>query len=288
MALVRTADDALQTLLSTYQAARAAEVARRAEAKAAAGAPPRCAACFEPPAALLGLRLALRSPLFRRLTSLVVLTAVAGDALSDVTTQYLQLRLGFGPREQAAYLMTVGVCGIAVQACCLRPLLARVGERGAIVVGCGCFAAKLLLLCVPLLTLPVAFAAAAVGTGAELIFPAISALKANAAAPHEQGAVQGGLFAARALAAGLGPLPWAALFRACTRTDRGSHAPPQQAPFALAAVLALLAAGIAARLPVGGAVVLPVLAGVLDVDAGEGAESRGLTVPLLRKAADEL
>jgi hypothetical protein len=278
-------------------------VARRAEAKAAAGAALRCAACFEPPAALLGLRVALRSPLFRRLTSLVVLTAVAGDALSDVTTQYLQLRVGFGPREQAAYLMTVGVCGIFVQACCLRPLLARVGERGAIVVGCGCFAAKLLLMCMPLLTPPVAFAAAAVGTGAELIFPAISALKANAAAAHEQGVVQGGLFAARSLAAGLGPLPWAALFRACTRTDRGPHAPLQQAPFALAAALALLSAGIAAALPVGGAAALPVLVGVgVDDDGGEaenrhiaqasghprGARDVGLQTPLLGETADEL
>jgi MFS family permease len=84
------------------QAARAAEAVRRAAAKEAAaggGAAARC--CAEPPAALRGLRIAVRSSLFRRLTALVVLTALAGDALGDVTTQYLQLTVGFGPKEQA-------------------------------------------------------------------------------------------------------------------------------------------------------------------------------------------
>jgi hypothetical protein len=31
----------------------------------------------------------------------VVLCALAGDALSDVTGQYLQLAIGFGPKQQA-------------------------------------------------------------------------------------------------------------------------------------------------------------------------------------------
>ncbi len=244
--------------------------------------------------------MALRSPLFRRLTTLVVLTAAAGDGMGGITMQYLQLRVGFGPKEQAcprllahpcsaaltraclqaAYLMVYGVCGIAVQAFALRPLLAAVGERGALVVGCGCFAAKLLLMSMPLLTLPVAFAAAAVGTGAELIFPAISALKANNAAAHEQGLVQGGLFAARSLAAGLAPLPWAALFRACTRADRGPRAPPPQTPFLLAAALVLLAMVVAAALPCGGAPAPPLAV----VEEDEGAPSEDAQQ---RQAAEE-
>ena len=78
---------------------RAAERARRAAAKVGAGR--GCGVREALAAPFLGLRVACRSPLFRRLTLLVVLCALAGDALSDVTGQYLQLAIGFGPKQQA-------------------------------------------------------------------------------------------------------------------------------------------------------------------------------------------
>ena len=83
---------------------RAAEHARRAAAKAGLGAGRGCGVREALAAPFLGLRVACRSPLFRRLTLLVVLCALAGDALSDVTGQYLQLAIGFGPKQQAGAL----------------------------------------------------------------------------------------------------------------------------------------------------------------------------------------
>jgi DHA1 family tetracycline resistance protein-like MFS transporter len=191
--------------------ARAAERTRRAAVKAstARGCDAGMRAALSAP--FLGLRVACRSPLFRRLTLLVVLCALAGDALSDVTGQYLQMAIGFGPRQQAALLMVYGISGIIVQGVVLRPLLRVAGERGAATVGCACFTARLLLMTSARPTAALAFTAAAVGTGAELVFPAVSALKANNAGAQEQGLVQGGLFAARSLATGAGPLPVRAL-----------------------------------------------------------------------------
>lgn len=50
-------------------------------------------------------------------------------------------------------------------------------------------------------------------------FPTISSIKSANAQEHEQGSVQGALYGARALASGTGPLLFAALFSAFTRTD---------------------------------------------------------------------
>lgn len=117
----------------------------------------------------------------------------------------------------------------------MRPLLHHGGERGAALIGWICFLIKLLVLALcPHLTKSGALAAAAIGTGAEMIFPALSASLSNAAGSHEQGAVQGGLFAARSVASGLAPLGWAALFRASTRQHSRI---PVQTPFAVAALV---------------------------------------------------
>ena len=174
--------------------------------------------------------------------------------------------------------MIYGITGIFVQAVLLRPLLRVAGERGAATVGCCCFAARLLLMTSARPTAALAFTAAAVGTGAELVFPAVSALKANNAGPQEQGLVQGGLFAARSLATGAGPLPWAALFRACTRAGRGPRAPPPQTPFAVAAALALAATAVAVGLPCGGSAALP-----RTQPPAEGGGAGPLLEPLLQE-----
>ena len=68
------------------------------------------------PLATSGLNVALRSPLFRRLTALVVISGFCETGLSDVTTQYLQMRLTFGPKLQATYMQIYGVVGLLVQA----------------------------------------------------------------------------------------------------------------------------------------------------------------------------
>lgn len=238
---------------SLSKEARAAEALRRLDEAAISAASTeesytRCR-CFALPGSLHALRHALRTPLFRHVAALTTLVTICGDALADVTNQTLLLRAQFTAKDQALFLMTYGFCGVAVQALMMRPLLSVTGERGAVMFGMCCFVAKLLIFSQAELTRGMAFAAAAVGTGAEVCFPALSALTANSVAPHEQGAAQGGLFAARSLAAGLAPLGWAWMFRECTREVRAPGVPGPQAVFWLAAALCASGAILAAALP---------------------------------------
>ena len=53
-------------------------------------------------AAFGGLKLVFRDSRMRILTALTVASSVAGDALSDVTSQYLALRVRFQPRDFGA------------------------------------------------------------------------------------------------------------------------------------------------------------------------------------------
>ena len=113
------------------------------------------------------------------------------------------------------------------------------------------------------------------GTLSEVTFPALAALKANGAAGHEQGAVQGALFGAASVASGLGPLAFAAVFAAFG----GSHPRPwapvlPQAPFLLALALTAAAMAVVLGLPAGGPLARAGGAGGVQ-GAGEGRRGSG-------------
>lgn len=107
------------------------------------------------------------------------------------------------------------------------------------------------ILCSPTLTLPMVYVAAVAGTMTEVIFPAVTAVKANNAAPHEQGSVQGAIFGARSVALGVGPLFFAAMFQAFTHPPERHSSLPflPQAPFLAAFVLIGLGLALALTLP---------------------------------------
>jgi hypothetical protein len=65
---------------------------------------------------------------------------------------------------------------------------------------------------------------------------------------HEQGSVQGALYGARALASGTGPLLFAGLFSAFTKTESPLPYFPG-APFMFGTLLMLVAIGVAATIP---------------------------------------
>jgi len=207
------------------------------------------AAPMENASILRSLRHALRTPLFRQLAAFGALLSLCADALMDVVNQQLQVQVRFTPRDQARYYMLYGICGVLVQAVLMRPLLSTVGERGTIALGFACLSARFILLATPFLTKDLAFGTAAIGTVAEVIFPALSALQANSADDNEQGASQGGLYAARSVALGVAPLAWAALYRETTRSDRPTSAHGPELVFMIAAALAAVGASCALALP---------------------------------------
>jgi len=161
---------------------------------------------------------------------------------------------GFGARDQARLLASLGAASLAAQALALPALLkGGVGEPAILAAGL----AGAVVQCVGLAAWAAPSPGGAVGLVAaagglsSLASPAIAALKANAAGRGEQGAVQGALAGARAAAAGVGPVLFATAFWLGGRPGKdggggGPDAPPTPgpfpgAPYALGALLSLLA-----------------------------------------------
>jgi MFS family permease len=93
-----------------------------------------------------------------------------------------------------------------------------------------------------------ALGAVALGSLGSVAFPTVSSIKANNAGEHEQGAVQGALAGARALASGVGPLLFAFVFALTTRTDSPLPFFPG-ASFLLGSALMVGAVGLTLALP---------------------------------------
>ena len=217
----------------------------RAGAAAAAGGSPWA-----------GLRLLARHPLYARLTAIVLLTGAVADGSSEVLAQFLQARVagGFSPADQGRLLASLGGACLGAQALAL-PALLRAGVPEAVILGLGLAGAA--AQCAGLAAwggLSAGGATALVATAgglSSLAAPAIAALKANAAGEGEQGAVQGALAGARAAAAGVGPVLFAAAFWLGGRPGKGGGGegtgagPWPGAPYALGTALSLAALWLA-------------------------------------------
>ena len=104
----------------------------------------------------------------------------------------------------------------------VQPIVARLGEKGALVLSQVAGSAKFLGLAAAQSKLGV-YGTEFVGALTGLSVPTITSIKANAVEEHEQGAVQGALSGAQALASGFGPLVFMQIWRLCTQT----LSPPQ-------------------------------------------------------------
>jgi DHA1 family tetracycline resistance protein-like MFS transporter len=158
--------------------------------------------------------------------------------------------LAWSATQASTVFIAVGLCDVAVQGALLGRVLARLGERGAALLGLGLSALGLagmaLIAVVPSTWLMFgAVAAFAVGEG---IFSAcLSALLSLAAGPQAQGRVQGGSQGLQSLTQIAGPLAGGLLYARV-------HA---AAPFALGAALILCAAALFPRRVVSPAPVTP-------------------------------
>ena len=157
-------------------------------------------------------------------------TALFTVAVGQIVVGFFAIdRLGMTPGEgaQAAgmALTTVGVALIITQMIVRRVMLppGRMICIGMTTAGIG-FGSVLLATGVPTLMLSYFIAAAGMG----FVFPAFTAMAANAVQPHEQGAAAGSVGAAQGLGNVLGPLAGSLLYEISPTV-----------PYALAAVLLL-------------------------------------------------
>lgn len=178
---------------------------------------------------------ALRQPRLRRLFGVVFCFAFGSVVLQSNLAVLLRDRLAFDPVAIGLVLAGIGVMDIVSQALVATRLLPRFGERrvarAGLLINAGGLALLAALAVLP--GLPLLLCGIALFTFGDGLFqPSVSALIANAAPDARQGEVQGANQAQQSIARMAGPLAGAWMY--------GWHA---WAPYAVAAVLVLLAAG---------------------------------------------
>jgi MFS transporter, DHA1 family, tetracycline resistance protein len=193
-------------------------------------------------AALLGSR-----DLFVKLALCMAVASIVSESVQDLLVQYLQLVAGFTTRDQGTLFVVIGACNLLVQGVLLPPLARRFGEVALLRGGLLLSAVEHVMLSM-VTSKQQALAAVAVGSFAGVAWPAVGAVKANNCRPDEQGLVQGALASLRALATGIGPLFFAALYRACATADAPLGFRPGLV-FWAAAALTMAAVGVACTLP---------------------------------------
>lgn len=195
-----------------------------------------------------GLSILCRSKLFAMLAACAMIAGICQEAIQDLLLQYLQIKFDFVSRDQGIVLGILGAGSLLVQSLILPLLLAAVGVKQLLVIGLA--ATMLQQFCMAFVAEKwQVYLTIAAGTIGSVSFPAISSIKANNANSSEQGTVQGALFGARALAQGIGPVMFAAIFSAFTRSDTDLPYFPG-APFLFGTLLMLVAVMIAAYIEI--------------------------------------
>lgn len=192
-----------------------------------------------------------RHPLVLGLTATIALERLAHDALPATWVLYTTYRFNWTEMDNGLSLALVGLMYAIVAGGLTGPLVKRLGERRALILGL--LIGSLSFLVYGLATQGwMMYVMIVLGSIGGIATPAIQALITKMVSATEQGAVQGALASIQSIAAILGPLMATSLFGYFT-----SPAAPVQLPgaaFLAAAVLVALAAFWAvrsARLPAG-------------------------------------
>jgi MFS transporter, DHA1 family, tetracycline resistance protein len=169
---------------------------------------------------------------------------LAHVVLPSVFVLYAGYRYGWDVKTVGLTLAIVGVCSMVVQGLAIGPIVKRLGERRALLLGLGFGAAGFLIYGVaptgPWFWLGIPVMALWGVSGA-----ATQALMTRMVAPDQQGQLQGATASVQSLSQLLGPFLFTLTF-AYFISDSAPFKLPG-APFLLAAVLLVLAAAIAAR-----------------------------------------
>ena len=183
------------------------------------------------------LRLLRSHPDLLGLATIGLLFQLAHTVLPAIFVLYTGYRYGWSPSTMGLTMMATGVAGVVVQMFLVGPVVARIGERGALLLGAAGGAAgfawygfaptgTLYLVGVPIFAL--------VG----FLMPGLQGLMTRRVAPHEQGQLQGANQSLQGIASMAGPALFGLTFAWSIR-----HAASLQAPgLAIYLASALLAA----------------------------------------------
>jgi len=169
---------------------------------------------------------------------------VAHVVLPSTFVLYATYRYGWDAATVGLTLALVGICAMVVQGAGIGPIVSRLGERRALLLGLGCGAIGFLIFGVaptgPLFWLGIPVMAFWGVAGA-----ATQALMTRLVAPDQQGQLQGATNSVQSVSQLVGPFLFTLIFAYFI----GAQAPLKMpgAPFLLASALLLLALVIAAR-----------------------------------------
>jgi MFS transporter, DHA1 family, tetracycline resistance protein len=190
------------------------------------------------------LHLLRSNPVLARLSVVNFVAQLAHVVLPSTFVLYATYRYGWSAATVGLTLAMVGICAMAVQGLAIGPIVKRLGERRALLLGLGCGAAGFLIFGVAprgvlfWLGIPVMALWGIAGA-------ATQALMTRLVAPDQQGQLQGATTSVQSVSQLLGPF----LFTLTFAYFIGAQAPLALpgAPFLLASVLLLLALSLAAR-----------------------------------------
>ena len=169
---------------------------------------------------------------------------LAHVVLPSTFVLYASYRYGWDTKTVGLTLALVGVCAMVVQGAGIGPIVRRIGERRALLLGLGCGAVGFLIFGAaptgPLFWLGIPVMALWGLAGA-----ATQALMTQLVAPDQQGQLQGATTSVQSVSQLVGPFLFTLIFAYFI----GAHAPLNLpgAPFLLASALLVLALVIAAR-----------------------------------------
>jgi DHA1 family tetracycline resistance protein-like MFS transporter len=190
------------------------------------------------------LKLLLSNNVLAGLSVVNFIGQVAHVVLPSTFVLYATYRYGWDQKTVGLTLAMVGICAMAVQGAAIGPIVARFGERRALLLGLGCGAVGFFIFGAaptgPLFWIGIPVMALWGIAGA-----ATQGLMTRLVAPDQQGALQGATTSVQSVSQLLGPF----LFTLTFAYFIGGHAPwvMPGAPFLLAAALLVLALLIAAR-----------------------------------------
>lgn len=118
---------------------------------------------------------------------------------------YIQETLDVQKTDIASMTLALGIAGVLTQGGLMQPLIARLGEKGVLILAylCGTLHNFLYGAAGSKATIYVALI---VSQLTKMNFPILSSMASKDVPPHEQGRVQGALFATNAIANAIGPL----------------------------------------------------------------------------------
>lgn len=181
------------------------------------------------------------SPLFRRLSFVIVASTLPMAGMQQCFLLFLETAYGLSRATAGGYVAVLAVGGLVVQVICLPMLVRRKGVVFVLMVGLFMQLLQCILLALAHSELAVVLSCV-FGGFSSLVFPSVSALKANAAPPSEQGRVQGAVSALQNFALGLGPLVYGGFFSLLIGPHSPLGRPCPQAVFLLS-ILVIIPAG---------------------------------------------